>query len=84
MSQAGAAHEVEALDKEVTHGRAFQIRHHVSRRSIQNQRSPSLSREVPDQSSHNGTSKEVEARASTGNQGGDAVSSSAGKGTGRD
>jgi len=33
------------LEEEITHGRAVQIRRHVSRRSIQQRRSASLARE---------------------------------------
>lgn len=42
-----------AIDEEVTHGRTFQIKHHVSRRSIQQRRSASLGCRPPDESPGN-------------------------------
>lgn len=80
---AGAAGEEDALDEEVTHGRAFQIKHHVSRRSIQTRRSASLSKERPERSPRNMAGKEVEGETSRGNQAGSANASSAEEGAGR-
>ena len=47
MLRMSTADEDEELEAQVTHGRTYQIRHHVSRRSIQIKRSASLTHEDP-------------------------------------